>query len=109
MPIVYNYRLSRHTALGAGIMPAYTSIAGVPILGAHFLVSGHIYIVPDWLYAGMQVIGGFPLLAGYDLFLGHAFRIGRKWSLYLENHVTTMIVGGVFLYWQPVVGTTIHF
>jgi hypothetical protein len=109
-PILYHYRVNSWFAAGGGLMLNVFAVTGADVsaVGAELVGGVRFYAVPDWLYFDLNIMLGFPFFAAFEPALGLAIPLGPV-SIYLENQVTLMYVGGLLGFWQPVLGVQFHF
>lgn len=65
------------------------------------------YLIPDWLYLNANLLIGFPLLLALLPSLGAAVPLGGETSIFLENQFIAAFVGGIYGFWQVVLGVEV--
>lgn len=83
-------------------------MGGYGAVGAELLGSFRAYAIPDWLYFEADILLGFPLIFSVMPVVGLSIPLGAV-SLYVEQQVPLFFFGGVFGFWQPVIGVEFSF
>ena len=108
IPIVYRYRINEYLAAGGGLMFNIFAVGGYGAVGAELMGSFRAYAIPDWLYFEANILLGFPLIFSFMPSVGVAIPLGPV-SIFFENQVPLLFFGGVFGFWQPVIGVEFAF
>jgi len=108
VPIVYRYRVNDWFAAGGGLMLNIFAGGDVGAMGGELVGSLRFYAVPEYLYFDADILLGFPFFFSIAPSLGLAVPIGSV-SIFLENQVPLMFIGGVLGFWQPVLGVEFRF
>jgi hypothetical protein len=109
LSIKYHLRVSQRFSVGGGITASVITLEGLAIVGGHVSGDFRVYAVPDYLYFKLDVHVGFPMVLGLAPAMGHAFRIGDRVNIFIENQFIMVVFAGVYGFWQPILGVDVKF